>query len=170
MPFGKLNPTETKQYYQASGEATPQQQLPAKFQSAVPPPSPVTGRQTIAAEWLPDIKQSPVVNRRPRMVGMRYLYAHGTVRQPVERLGNSMRPAPNISRYQQYLHGPIHDAGFNDALFQAGYPGFNLGLSFKVQTLQTQGGARLNMKSPITISQTRTVNKLGRATGMVPQR
>lgn len=99
-------------------------------------------------EW-----KAPVVMRGPRTVGMRYLYAHGAVRQPISPLGTG----PDIgnavwsSDFQPDLIGPIHDYGFNDALFQAGYPGFNLGLSFKVQKLQQQTtgpGRNMRMRTP----------------------
>ena len=99
-------------------------------------------------EW-----QAPVVYRGQRKVGMRYLYARGAVRQPISPLGTG----PDIgnavwsSQFQpDFL--TLQDWGFNDALFQAGYPGFNLGLSFKVQQLQenpTGGpGQNIRMHSP----------------------
>lgn len=99
-------------------------------------------------EW-----KAPVVYRGNRTVGMRYLYAHGAVRQPISPLGTGpdLGQAVWSSDFQPDLIGPIHDAGFNDALFQAGYPGFNLGLSFKVQTLveQTTGpGHNIRMRTP----------------------
>jgi hypothetical protein len=100
-------------------------------------------------EW-----KAPVVYRGQREVGMRYLYARGAVRQPISPLGTG----PDIgnavwsSDFQPDFMGPIHDAGFNDALFQAGYPGFNLGLSFKVPVLPENAtggpGANIRMKSP----------------------
>jgi hypothetical protein len=68
------------------------------------------------------------------MVGMRYLYGTGHRRMEVTRDAAGAIANPFISKFQQMLHGPIFNAGFNDALFQAGYPGFNLGLSFGVQT------------------------------------
>jgi hypothetical protein len=99
-------------------------------------------------EW-----QAPVVYRGQRENGMRYLYARGAVRQPISPLGTG----PDIgnavwsSDFQpDFL--TLHDWGFNDALFQAGYPGFNLGLSFKVQTLQENAtggpGYNMRMRSP----------------------
>jgi hypothetical protein len=84
---------------------------------------------------------------------MRYLYARGAVRQPISPLGTGpdLGQAVWSSDFQPDLMGPIHDAGFNDSLFQAGYPGFNLGLSFKVQTLPQQvtgPGYAMKMGSP----------------------
>lgn len=54
---------------------------------------------------------------------------------------------PFISAFQRMLHGPIVNGGFNDALYQAGYPGFNLGISFAVQTLETNN-AGVNARPP----------------------
>jgi len=101
-------------------------------------PSPISSH--LALPSLQVGRNGAVVERRQRRWGMRYLYAHGSQRQPISNLGTG----PDIgiatwnSAFQPDLIGPIHDAGFNDALFQAGYPGFNLGLSFKVQKLPTQ--------------------------------
>jgi len=71
-------------------------------------------------------------------------------RQPLQVVGHGPDVGVAVwsSEFQPNLEGPIHDAGFNDALYQAGYPGFNFGLSFKVQTLQTNatGGPGYNMR------------------------
>jgi len=163
MAFGRLQPGA--QVYQVSGESTPSVKVPEKFISTPMPTSGLTSGLNVRPEWMPDIKRAPVVHRIPRMNGIRHLYARGMHRQPIERIGNNVRPRPNISAFQPNNFGPIHDAGFNDALFQAGYPGFNLGLSFKVPSLPTMGGPRTNLKSPITVSQTRKVNRLQRASG-----
>ena len=119
-------------------------------------PSPVAAQLAVPSE--PTTWKAPVVMRGQRTVGMRYLWAHGAVRQPISPLGTGpdLGQAVWSSDFQPDQIGPIHDAGFNDALFQAGYPGFNLGLSFKVPTLQenpTGGpGQNMSMKSPnITI-------------------
>src|SRR5215469_8620663 len=84
----------------------------------------------------PTAWKAPVVNRHQVRRGMRYLYALGAVRQPLSVLGTGpdVGQAVWTSSFQPFLSS-LHDAGFNDALFQAGYPGFNLGLSFKVPTL-----------------------------------
>lgn len=113
-------------------------------------PSPVSSQLGIPSE--PTAWKAPVVYRGDRTVGMRYLYARGAVAQPISPLGTG----PDIgvavwsSDFQPDLIGPIHDAGFNDALFQAGYPGFNLGLSFKVPVSEKQPtgpGHNMHMKS-----------------------
>lgn len=102
-------------------------------------PSPLSSAQAVPSE--PTTWKAPVVYRGNRTRGMRYLWAHGAVRQPISPLGTG----PDIgnavwsSSFQPDLVGPIHDAGFNDELFQAGYPGFNLGLSFKVQQNPSTG-------------------------------
>jgi len=145
MALGRLNPSQ--QVFMASGESTPQSKLPEKFQATPQPTSPIASQLSIPPDWMPDIATAPIVNRRPRMNGMRYLYARGAVRQPYERVGQpgGAPPRPYISAFQPNDMGPIRNAGFNDALFQAGYPGFNLGLSFKVPTLPTMQGPRTNM-------------------------
>lgn len=135
MAIGRLSPSTP--VYQTSGESTPSQKLPEKFAATPMPNSPLTTANPPVTEWYNDIKRAPIVSRVPRRGGMRYLYARGAVTQPINRLGNSVRPAPNISAFNTEEMGPIHDAGFNDRLYQAGYPGFNLGLSFKVQNIQT---------------------------------
>lgn len=113
--------------------------------------SPIAGHMTIPVESTE--QNAPVVRRAPRMNGMRYLYAHGTVRQPLQPLGEG----PNLgvavwsSEFQPDLTGPIHNGGFNDGLYQAGYPGWNLGLSFKVSPLPTNatgGPTSARMKPP----------------------
>jgi len=164
--LGRLNPSA--QVYQASGEATPQSKLPEKFESTPQPTSPLCTGLVIPPDWMPDIKTAPIVNRRPRRIGMRYLYARGARRQPIQRLGADGSPLPWTSSFQPNDMGPIRDAGFNDALFQAGYPGFNLGLSFKVPGIKSMPGPRAGMISPITVSQTRKVVRIRRSTGKPP--
>jgi hypothetical protein len=116
--------------------------------------SPVSNSMQIPAE--PVGWKSPVVMRGDRVNGMRYLYARGAVAQPISPLGTG--PDLGIAVWSSDANpdfmGPIHDAGFNDALFQAGYPGFNLGLSFKVPSFQAReqktggpGGANMRMRS-----------------------
>jgi len=83
---------------------------------------------------------------------------------PIHRLGADGQPYPWNSGFQPDSHGPIHDAGFNDALFQAGYPGFNLGLSFKVPTLpQNETVPTRGVQKMINITQKLT--RVRRATG-----
>lgn len=115
-------------------------------------PSPISSHMAVPSE--PTTWKAPVVKRGQRTVGMRYLWAHGAVRQPISPLGTGPDIGVGVwsSDFQPDLIGPIHDAGFNDALFQAGYPGFNLGLSFKVPVLQEQAtggpGNQIRMRSP----------------------
>lgn len=115
--------------------------------------SPVSSHLGIPSE--PTEWKAPVVFRGNRMVGIRHLYARGAVRQPISPLGTGpdLGVAVWTSDFQADQISPIHNAGFNDALFQAGYPGFNLGLSFKVQKLPTNftggpGGGGMKMHSP----------------------
>lgn len=120
-------------------------------------PSPVSSSNQIPSE--PTRWKAPIVYRGQRTVGMRYLWAHGGVRQPISPLGTG----PDIgnavwsSSFQPELVGPIHDAGFNDKLYESGYPGFNLGLSFKVPQNPSTGlgggtgvgpGPDIRMRSP----------------------
>jgi hypothetical protein len=120
--------------------------------------SPVSANLKVPAE--PAEWKAPVVMRGNRMVGMRYLYARGAVRQPISPLGTGpdLGQAVWSSDFQPDLIGPIHDAGFYDALYQAGYPGFNLGLSFKVQALPKQvtgPGHNIRMNSSQRINRVR---------------
>ena len=119
-------------------------------------------------EW-----KAPVVMRGQRRNGMRYLYAHGAVGQPISPLGTGPDIGIGVwsSEFQPDLIGPIHDAGFNDALFQAGYPGFNLGISFKVPTLPEQAtggpGYAMKMNSPnIRVKITTPFNRVARNASM----
>lgn len=111
--------------------------------------SPLSSQQNVPTEsvgW-----KAPVVYRGQRMTGMRYLYSRGGVRQPISQLGTG--PDIGIATWNSDFQPDqvsLHDAGFNDALFQAGYPGFNLGLSFKVPVLPQQvtgPGHNMHMKS-----------------------
>ena len=148
--LGRLNP----QYYQASGEATPQAQLPEQFRSNNPPASPLSGHLAMVTESYADFRQTPIVHRVERTLGMRNLYRRGATRQPIQRLGADGTPIPWDSSFQPNDMGPIRNCHFNDALFQAGYPGFNLGISFKVQTLPTQSGqtTRPQVQAPAMIN------------------
>lgn len=161
MPgLGRYQP----QYYQSSGEATDQAQLPEKFISNMPPPSPINGYNPPPHASYCDPRNVPKVDRHERTNGMRYLYALGHVMMPVKRLGADGQPYPWTSGFNKNMHGPIHDAGFNDALYQAGYPGFNLGLSFKVPTLaQNQTVPTRGVQKSINITQ--KLVRVKRATG-----
>ena len=155
MAVGRLNPGG--QNYQASGESTPEAELPEKYVSTTQPVSPLAGQLAAPSGFLTRANSS-VVPRWPRMNGMRYLYQRGMHRQPIQRLGADGQPYPWDSNFNPNVHGPTHDAGFNDALYQAGYPGFNLGLSFKVPTLpKAPGNGRPALYAPINIRGTNII-------------
>lgn len=95
-------------------------------------------------EWM-----APIVYRGQRTNGMRYLYAHGGIEMPISFLGTG--PDIGIATWNSSFQPDqvtLHDWGFNDLIYQAGYPGFNLGLSFKVQKLpqNATGGPGYNLK------------------------
>lgn len=161
--IGRLSPST--QVYQTSGESTPSQKLPKKFVSTPAPTSPIADHLNVGTDFTPGPLAQMVVRRWPRMKGMRYLYARGARRIPIQRLGADGSPLPWNSSFQPNNMGPIRNGGFNDALFQAGYPGFNLGLSFKVPGIRSMSGPRPGMISPITISQNRRVVVYRRPTG-----
>lgn len=153
MPAGNLAiGSRSSQVWNASGEATEQTKLPQEFHATPIPASPLTTGMQIPTDHTSFVPGQPnaVVRRWPRMVGMRYLYAHGMTRMPIQHLGADGTPVPWDSAFQPNLHGPIHDAGFNDALFQAGYPGFNLGLSFKVPTVDRIAGRQAPNRHRLT--------------------
>jgi hypothetical protein len=133
MGIGRLNP----QYYQSSGESTPQAQMPEQFVSNSPAESPLSDHLTVPYTSYHDFRKGPVVSRVERTNGMRTLYQRGMTRMPIMRLGADGQPVPWTSAANPVDQGPIRNSHFNDAWFQAGYPGFNLGLSFKVPTLNT---------------------------------
>lgn len=140
MAMGNLRAgSNSSQVWNASGEATEQTPLPGEFVSNRPATSPIAGHLDTPTDHTSFVPGQPnaVVLRAPRMNGMRYLYVRGAMTMPIKRLGADGPPFPWRSSFQPKLQGPIHDAGFNDALYQAGYPGFNLGLSFKVPQLPT---------------------------------
>lgn len=178
MPSGRLGQhSRNSQTFMASGESTPAAKLPDKYVSTPAATSPISGHLDTPSDFksLMPGGHDAVVRRWPRMVGMRYLYARGMTRMPIHPLGADGTPIPWTSSYQPNNHGPTHDAGFNDALFQAGYPGFNLGLSFKVPTVQrnlTGGpGANMRMTGPISVSNvSKAVNQLRRPSGAPRER
>jgi hypothetical protein len=106
-------------------------------------PSPISDHMDIPSE--PTRWDAPYVNHGQNTRGMRYLYARGTDAIPLQALGaggnKRMGMAVWNSEFQPDRLG-LHDAGFNDRLFQAGYPGFNLMLSFKVQTNPSADSSR----------------------------
>jgi hypothetical protein len=152
--------------WQVSGESTPSAQVPDEF---IP-----LNRQTnngniganlqVPPDWNGNVRRQPIVQRAERTVGMKYLYSRRANRQPIHPLGADGTPNPYTSRYQPNLMGGIRNGSFNYALYQAGYPGFNLGLSFKVPSINNETGRSpngpgyaMNMKGP--------TKGLGRRTG-----
>lgn len=109
---------------------------------------------------------APVVKRGLDTRGMRYLWADIRQRMPISPLGQG--PDIGIATWSsefQPVQGSLRDYGFYDKLFRAGYPGFNLGLTFKVpvnpSVATTAPGTAMRMKPPpMNIS----VNILRRAT------
>lgn len=173
------------QVYQASGEATPQAELPKEFQATPVPASPLHANLQPPVDHLSFFPGQPnaVVGRWPRMNGMRYLYALGHRYQNAKHLGANCIPRPEMSAFQPNIHGPIHDASFYDMpwYFETGtlpngigWPGRgNLGLSFKVPVLE---GTNTAARSPIGTASRMTgprsarpasvlLNRLGRTRG-----
>lgn len=154
MP-GRLhaNSYAAAQVYASQGEATPAAPLPRKFQARnqVTDADPGVVPLIRPADYLALVPGQPsaVVRRWPRMVGMRYLYGTGHRRMEVTRDAAGGIAFPFISAFQRMWHGPIFNGGFNDALYQAGYPGFNLGLSFGVQTPDPPNTQNLGSNPPI---------------------
>jgi hypothetical protein len=121
--------------WQASGEATPSAPLPEQYVPTARSTNAINGSLKVPPDWNGNTKREPIVQRAQRTIGMKYLYASGATRQPIQKVGADGVPYPQDSAFQPNLHGIIHNAGFNYALYQAGYPGYNLGISFKVQNI-----------------------------------
>lgn len=170
MPMGRLTPQRGT--WQASGEATPSATLPEKFVMTPPPDSPLCSNVIPASEPAGDIRRAPIVSRRERMNGMRYLYARGISRMPTHQATGDGGINVQVTNFNRNDMSPIHNAGFNDALYQAGYPGFNLGLSFRVPTLQksVQGpGANMFMRRAALFNNNK-VNEMKRPSGEPKER
>jgi hypothetical protein len=84
-----------------------------------------------------------LVNRMPRMLGIRWLYSRGGQIKPWFRM--IATGAVESTKFQPVL-SYTWDAEFNDAIYQAGYPR-NLGFTFKVPTIPSQalGSERYSM-------------------------
>lgn len=99
-----------------------------------------------------DPHRAPLVVRGQDTRGMRYLYADMRQAQPISPLGTGpdLGVATWSSSFQKSL-GTLRDWGFYDLLYRAGYPGFNLGISFKVAQNPNVGtaGGNNTMGSPI---------------------
>lgn len=120
----------------------------------------------------PTTWKAPVVHRAADTRGMRYLYANQHVRMPISPLGQG----PDIgnavwSSEFQPTQGSLRDYGFYDLLFKAGYPGFNLGISFKVAVNPSVGsrapGYNIGARGP---APKLVINVLKRATGTANRR
>jgi hypothetical protein len=126
-------------YWNASGEATPSEKLPEKFVPGARGTHDISANLRIPPDWNGNVKRQPIVQRAQRTIGMKYLYVRGANPMPIHPLGADGTPMPWTSSFQRMIYGLIHNGGFNAAIFQAGYPGFNLGLSFKVPNINDQG-------------------------------
>lgn len=173
------------QVYNASGESTPQTELPEKFHATPQPSSPLNANVALPTDHLSFFPGQPnaVVKRWPRMNGLRYLYASGHQRMPVRHIGANAIPRPESSAFQPNSHGPIHDAGFYDRYFETntlpngiGWPGrSNLGLSFKVPHIDRNTAAEGPMSSATRMSGPRSsrpastkITPIQRASGKAP--
>lgn len=121
---------------------------------------PVPERQAMSA------LDAPVVSRSQDTRGMRYLWADIRQRMQLSPLGTG--PDTGIAVWSsefQPLQGSLRDYGFYDLLYRAGYPGFNLGLSFRVPvnpSVSTNApGMNIKMSTP---NRGVVVNVLRRAT------
>jgi hypothetical protein len=72
-----------------------------------------------------------LVNRYPRMLGIRWLYSRGGQIKPWHR--NIMSGGVESSKFQP-VTAHTWEGEFNDAIYEAGYPR-NLGYTFKVPTI-----------------------------------
>jgi len=181
MPGLKANArasANTGQVYASQGIGSPAERLPKKFQARNQVTDADPGLVTLDPPPPDHLAFAPgqpcaVVRRWPRTVGMRYLYAFGHIRMKPRRDAAGGLSHPFISQFQTMFHGPIKNAGFNDALYQAGYPGFNLGLSFAVQTPKPPNSAGTGrfppmVAAPFAVSMSDVVNQrpgYGRPTG-----
>jgi hypothetical protein len=125
-------------FWQVSGEATPSVPVPEKFIPGARSVSAIHDNLRVPPDWNGNVKRQPIVQRAERTIGMKYLYVRGAYPMPVHPLGADGMPIPWTSSFQRNVYGLIHNGGFNAAIFQAGYPGFNLGLSFKVPNINDQ--------------------------------
>jgi hypothetical protein len=132
---GVTGNSQSAAVWQASGEATPSAPLPEQYVPTVRSTNALHSAQAMPPDWNGNVRRQPIVQRAQRTVGMKYMYVRGQTRMPIHPLGADGTPVPWDSSFQPNIFGLIHNAGFNNALFQAGYPGYNLGISFKVQNI-----------------------------------
>lgn len=157
---------QAAQYFQANGEATQQEKLPKQFRSTPAPTSPLSDHLSAPKDFA--WTGTPIVHRAPRMNGFRRLYSRGMDAMPIKRYGADGTPLPWTSSFQRNNEGPIRNGSFNDALYQAGYPGFNLGISFKVQTLDTRRPVDVKTGGFIPVNITGIVKNMRRPSGRPP--
>jgi hypothetical protein len=79
-----------------------------------------------------------LVNRKPRMLGIRWLYSRGGQVKPWFRMQST--GAVESSKFQP-ITSHTWEGEFNDAIYEAGYPR-NLGYTFKVPTYPAQAVAQ----------------------------
>ncbi len=79
--------------------------------------------------------RSTVVSRKPRTIGQRFLYSRGG-----KRIRQFVMMATGRVQSSTFQPTTAHTwiSTFNDQIFQAGYPGRNLGISEKVPSINPQ--------------------------------
>lgn len=118
----------------------------------------------------PTTWKAPVVWRGQDTTGMRYTYLGpyaSQKRMPLQPLGVEFAgPSVWSGEFQPDQRYQV-DRGYYDRLFRAGYPGFNLGLSFKVPTLQENatGGPGYNLRMTRLPQPRGKVNRIARTSG-----
>ncbi|HEV2353201.1 MAG TPA: hypothetical protein VGR89_03075 [Puia sp.] len=113
-----------------------------------PGPQTLSSHLNTPSETAENTHRAPYVLRGQDTRGMRYLYADMRQRQDISPLGTGPDIGVGVwsSEFQPKL-GTLRDYGFYDLLYRAGYPGFNLGLSFKIeQTVRQITGPGYNMR------------------------
>jgi hypothetical protein len=110
-----------------------------------PPVTPQThyirGGAAVAQQAIPNQRinqHDRLVNRYPRMLGIRFLYARGGQLKPWFRM--KATGAVESTKFQPVLSYKW-SGEFNDAIYEAGYPR-NLGYTFKVPTYSPQAIAQ----------------------------
>lgn len=162
MPFGTLGNRNTATGMPTATESGTgrEPQIPYSPQSVKSlSPSPIAASMQVPSE--PTRWDAPYVHREQDVAGMRYLDANGMQVQPLQALGAGGNTRMGIavwdSDFQPNLHSR-HNWGFYDKLFQAGYPGFNLALSFKTQQNPSTNAGGGSGVSPANMEQPTTYN------------
>ena len=110
--------------------------MPVYAPPSVPLPENLVTRNDVSQN-LPAMSTTPVsgsmvVNRVNRQLGMRFLYARGAKR--IRQFIMMATGRVQSTQFQPYTSW-TWDGSFDDALYQVGYPGTNLGISEKVPTV-----------------------------------